>query len=140
VITQKKQNKQATPKLGTPSYTMLGKSATDIATPKKITSNVIRKMYDTIQAGRSSFRTGGENYTIAGLASELKPLMNPSDRRRFLAGDKVSKMRPPTSGSGRMDIVFADDGALVSKKKRPSKTNNKKSRTGSTKYGCGLFK
>lgn len=140
MTTQKKQNKQATPKLGTPSYTMLGKSATATTTPKKITSSVIDSLYKTIQKGRSSFRVGGENYTVAGLASQLKPIMNPSDRRRFLAGEKVLKMIPPTAGAGRMDIVFANDGALVSKKKRPSKINNKKSRTGSMKYGCGLFK
>lgn len=108
---------------------------------KKITSDVLKQMYKTIQSGRTTFRTNGENYTVAGLASELKPIMNPTDRRRLLAGEKVKKMRPPTAGSGRMDIVFANDGALVSKKKRSeSKTKNKKSRTGATKYGCGLFK
>jgi hypothetical protein len=55
-------------------------------------------------------------------------------------GQKVQRFRLPTGG-GRMDVIFANDGVLVSKKKRPSKANNKKkSRTGSTKYGCGLFK
>jgi len=128
------------PKLGEANVGQIMPSGAAAGT-KKITSDVLKNLYKTIQSGRSTFRVGGENYTVAGLASELKPIMNPTDRRRLLAGEKVKKMRPPTAGSGRMDIVFANDGALVSKKKRSaSKTNNKKTRTGATKYGCGLFK
>jgi len=137
----KQSKQQTTPKLGKPNYTMLGKSATASTEPKKLTGPVLESLYQNIRAGRNSFRVDGQTYTVAGLSRKLKPIMTPSDHRRLLAGDELLKIRPPTAGSGRMDVIFADDGALVSKKKRnASKTNNKKSRTGATKYACGLFK
>jgi len=114
-------------KLGTPYFSRLGKSAESSAKPKKLDQNVLRDMKKAIERDTNSFRSGGRTYTVAGLASDLKPIMSPSDLRRFLSGEKVTKMRAPTAGSGRMDVVFAKDGALVSKTKRSKpKTNNKK--------------
>lgn len=133
------------PKLGDINVGQVMPSKT-VETGKKLTGNVLKRLVNALDKGRTTFRVDGENYTVQGLASQLRPILTPSDRRRLLAGDKVKMMRPPTSGSGRMDVVFKDaltakDGALVSKKKRSKpKTNNKKNRTGATKYGCGLFK
>ena len=140
----KPKPKKETPKLGQPNVGQIMPKGMP-SQAKKITSGVLREMYKTIQEGNTTFRHGGENYTVAGLASELKPLMTPSDRRKLLAGQKVKKMRPPTAGSGRMDVVFADEGMLVSSKKRKaasskSKAGGKKSKKGSSKYSCGLFK
>ena len=139
----KPKPKKETPKLGQPNVGQIMPKGMP-SESKKITSGVLSEMYKTIQKGNTTFRYGGENYTVSDLASDLRPLMTPSDHRKFLAGQKVKKLRPPTSGSGRMDVVFADEGMLVISKKRKaiskSKTGSKKSKKGSSKYGCGLFK
>jgi len=127
-------------KLGSTKYTMLGKGASAGNKPPKITANVLDAFRKAQNLGVNSFRIDGNNYTVSGLKSQLREIIAPADLARMSQGQKVQRFRLPTGG-GRMDVIFANDGVLVSKKKRPSKANNKKkSRTGSTKYGCGLFK
>ena len=135
---QPKSKKPA--KLGVANYSMLSKAATAGSGPKKLTSGVIDAGLKSIQAGRNSFRGEGQTFTKAGFLNILSNFVTPTALRKIRTGERVTKMKPPTSG-GRLQVSFASKGMVVGQRAKPAKVNKVNKKKGHTDFrNGGLFK
>jgi len=100
----------------------------------KVTPAVFRGYINAMRNNNGTFRSGGRTYNVSSLHRKIRGMMSPSDYTNIMSGSKVRDVRKTKSGKRSVDVMFAKDGALVSKTKK--KKNNK----GHSKYNCGLFK
>lgn len=104
----------------------------------KITPDVLRGYINAMRNNNGTFRTGGRTYNVSSLHRKIRGMMSPSDYTNVMEGSRVRDVRKTKSGRRPIDVMFAKDGALVSKSKK--KTTPTKKKKGHSKYSCGLFK
>jgi len=108
----------------------------------KISSAVFRGYINAMRNNNGTFRSGGRTYNVASLHRKIRGMMSPSDYTNIMAGSKIRDVRQTKSGKRSLDVMFAKDGALVSKSKNKTNTTTKKKKInkGHSRYNCGLFK
>jgi hypothetical protein len=104
----------------------------------KITPAVLRGYIGAMRRQDGTFMAGGRTYTVTSLHRKIRDMMSPSDYTNIMEGSRVRDVRKTKSGKRPIDVMFAKDGALVSKSKK--KTTSTKKKKGHSKYSCGLFK
>lgn len=103
-----------------------------------ITPDVLRGYIEAMRKNNGTFMAGGRTYTVSSLHRKIRGMMSPSDYTDVMEGSRVRDVRKTKSGKRPIDVMFAKDGALVSKSKK--KTASTKKKKGHSKYSCGLFK
>ena len=108
----------------------------------KISPDVFRGYINAMRNNNGTFRSGGRTYNVSSLHRKIRGMMSPSDYTNVMAGSKIRDVRKTKSGRRSVDVMFAKDGALVSKSKNKTNTTTKKKKInkGHSKYNCGLFK